>query len=236
MSAATAIAVAGVATAAYSTYKASKAASANDANAKQAASMQQQAQTQQSDLSKSMVGYANQQFKLAGPALSAGMGYYSKILGGDRAAVQGAIAPDVAGVNTAYEGTQKYLDQQGVRGGARDNAVAENERQRVGQVGMLPFMARQGAAANLTQSGLALNSQGNQALSAASGATSAAGGQAYNFGNQQFGQGQVRGGQIADMGGNVAKLFAQWMQGRGGGQTPAGSPAPTNTSAFGGEF
>jgi len=182
------------------------------------AANQAQAESTQAQmgLSKSLSDYAGSQFRMAQPALSAGLGYYQKLLGGDRATIQGAIAPDVAGINTAYEGTQKYLEQQGVRGGAKDYATAEAERQRVGQIGMLPFLARQGAAGALTQTGLTATGQAMQGLGTAAGAAAGAGSTAYGASGQGFYQGQVRGQQIADVGSNIAGLFANWMQGRGG--------------------
>lgn len=171
--------------------------------------------SQQAGLSTALQGYANKQFKMAEPALSQGMSYYSKLLGGDRGTVQGAIAPDVANINQAYEGTQKYLDQQGVRGGARDNAIAENERQRVGQVGMLPFLARKGAADASINAGTNLTGQATAAQGSAAGAASGSGATALGQSGQLFNQEQVRGNQIADTGANLASLYANWASGRG---------------------
>src|SRR5207247_2881235 len=110
----------------------------NDAASKLAA----QSGQRQTALSQTLADYGSKQYALTSPALAKGMDYYSKIAGGDRNAVQGAIAPDVAANRQAYEGTQKYLEQQGVRGGAKDMATAEANRQQAGQIGMMPFGAR----------------------------------------------------------------------------------------------
>lgn len=216
MSAATSTIIAGAAIAAGaagSVYSANKQSS----TAKASQALQAQAMQQQSDLSSSIKGYADSRFKMADPALTAGMGYYTKLLSGDRGTVQGAIAPDVANVNAAYKGTQNYLDQQGVQGGARDNAIAESERSRVGQIGMLPFMARNAAAGNLVQAGTTLSGQGMAGLSGAASAASGAGNTAYNLNSQMFGQGEVRGSQISDLGSNIAGLYLKWMSSGGGG-------------------
>lgn len=190
----------------------------------QATAAQQQSAQQQSDLAKSLQDYSGKMFSATQPALTAGMSYYQKLLAGGRSDVQSAIAPDVAGINTAYEGTQKYLEQQGVRGGARDNAIAESERERVGKIGMLPFLARKDAASNLTSIGLSGTSTAIGGMSAAAGAARGSAATSSNLSDQDFYQQQVRGNQIRDLGGSIGKLFSQWMLGKGGGGS--NSPGP----------
>src|SRR5262245_21152947 len=74
--------------------------------------------------------------------------YFQTLLGGNRAAMAQAVAGPTAQITSNYRGASRALDQQGVRGAARDQAVADLNRQRAGQIaglttGMQPYAAEQ---------------------------------------------------------------------------------------------
>lgn len=182
---------------------------------------------QQSALSRTLADYSRDQYALSRPALSRAIGLYSRLAGGDRSTVQSTIAPEVASINQNYEGSQRYLDQQGVRGGTRDMAVADLNRQRTGQVGMLPMQARMGAAGALASLG---SSGTGQALSGLSAATAGANGAGATY-LGLAGQERTRGDQVADFGSNIAGTVLPWLLQRYGG---ANRPASTGLSSLAG--
>lgn len=92
---------------------------------------------------------AQQGNQLAGPVNN----YYRALIGGNRAALQGAVAPERQQINATYEGAEEGAKR--MRGPARDRALAKLRLQKAGQVGTLPYTARRDAAAaagNLAQS------------------------------------------------------------------------------------
>jgi hypothetical protein len=123
--------------------------------------------------------------------------YYRNILG-DRTAARSSLAPENATALEYYRGAEGKAKRT-LRGGSRDYALAELDRQKVGQLaGFLP-MARANAAQQL--GGL-----GGTAISGGTGLSGTAGGllsEASGIGQQQFEQaGKIReqgkeGGQAA---------------------------------------
>lgn len=119
--------------------------------------------------------------------------YYRQILG-SRQAANAALAPETASVLDYYRGAEGKT-QRTLRGGSRDYALAELDRQKVGQIaGMVP-LARRDAAAQI-------GNLGGTALSAGA----AYGGEG---GNLLMGAGQLTG----DMFRNATTLENQANQG-----------------------
>lgn len=209
---------------AYSAYKQSKAQSA-------AQNQAQSAINTQSGLANTLADYSKSQYQLGKPALSTAIGMYTRLASGDRGAVQGAIAPDVARATEASQGVGKYLEQQGVRGGVRDTALAENRTKLAGTVGMMPFLARQNAIQNLGQLGSTTTSQGLTGMSGATGAAAGVTGAQLATGAQNFYQGEVLDQHIADFGTSLASMVIPYLNQQKGKGTGYGS---FNSSAFGG--
>jgi hypothetical protein len=201
--------VVGVGLSGYSMYKQGK---QGDAANKQ----NQQSIDNQTALSRTLADYASKNYALTQPALKKGIDYYSKLTGGGRADIQSAIAPDVAGVKDTYEGTQKYLEQQGVRGGGRDAAIAEAGRKEAGQIGMMPFQARQAATSKLTDIGQQGMSQTGAFLGGAQQGQATAGSQMLVGQQQAYNQQKDRGQLLSDFGGSIANLAMPYILGRQG--------------------
>jgi hypothetical protein len=74
--------------------------------------------------------------------------YFETLLGGNRAAMAQAVAAPTAQISANYRGSERALNQAGVRGAARDVAVADLNRQRASQIaglttGVQPYAAEQ---------------------------------------------------------------------------------------------
>lgn len=89
-------------------------------------------------------------FNNALPGMQQTLGYYRTLLGGDRAARMGAVAPEAQDISAAYSGANDALQRNYVTGGMRDQAVAENARARAGQIGRLLAGVRPQAAQALS--------------------------------------------------------------------------------------
>lgn len=81
------------------------------------------------------------------PLLQSTSNYYRALIGGDRGAIDSALAPDRANIQDTYRGASRGLSM--LRGPTRDLATAELNRQKAGQLGLLPAQAR----ANAVQQG-----------------------------------------------------------------------------------
>lgn len=92
--------------------------------------------------------------------------YYRKILSGSRSTTQAALAPETNTVMDYYRGAQGKAQRE-MRGGVRDTAVAELDRQRVGNLAMQAPMARAGAAQGAGQVGTTQAGQGGNLLATA---------------------------------------------------------------------
>lgn len=134
----------------------------------------------------SFLGGAQTAFRGAAPAYDAAAAYYAPLAAGSRGAMDQALAPDRAAITDTYRGAGKAIEASGMRGGTRDLANAELNRDRAGRLSLLAPAARANAAAALpaigagrTQLGaaqagvgLGLSGQGIQAQTAAGGAQS----------------------------------------------------------------
>jgi len=97
-------------------------------------------------------GTRMQQGAALNPDFEQAAGYYRNILGGDRAAASGALAPDVAAITDNYRGAERSANAN-LRGGQRSLALSELNRDRVGKVSGLRAGLRPGAAAALSDIG-----------------------------------------------------------------------------------
>lgn len=81
------------------------------------------------------------------PATQNALQYYATLLRGSRSAMQLATAGPAAQITDVYRGAQRGLEHQGVRGGERQTALAELNRDRAAAVAGLTT-GQQGAAAS----------------------------------------------------------------------------------------
>jgi hypothetical protein len=87
------------------------------------------------------------------PLLTQAATYYRNLLGTSKSALQSAIAPQVAGVTDAAKGARASIEAT-MRGPQRDQAEAGLARSTAGQVGLMPFQARQAALQGATALGM----------------------------------------------------------------------------------
>lgn len=102
------------------------------------------------------------------PQLQQAGGYFSTLLGGNRAQMAQATAAPRAAITDIYRGAERGLEHAGVRGGARDVALSDLNRQRASQIAGLTTGVQPQAAA-------ALGDMGGGQVSAGTSATGSAG-------------------------------------------------------------
>jgi hypothetical protein len=119
--------------------------------------------------SANVLGQQGQELIAAGsPYLQQAGNYYSTLLGGNRAAMRGAVAQPTAAITDIYRGAERGLERSHIRGAARDVAASELGRQRASQLAGL-YTGVQPAAAQ------ALAGLGGQFLGAGAGLAGSAG-------------------------------------------------------------
>ena len=96
-------------------------------------------------------------------------GYFSKVLGGDRAQMQEAVAPEARAVTDLYAGAGKQIEQSGMTGPTRDVAQAELSRTQAGKLSDLYAGVRPQAAGALAGLGTSLTGQGVSAQQSSAG-------------------------------------------------------------------
>lgn len=164
----------------------------------------------QSGLANQMSSFAREQHSMASPALQRAMQYYTQLAVGGRGAIGSALAPDKNRLLETYRGAERGMDS--MVGPSRDNALAELQRQKAGQLGMMPFMARQNAMGQLGDMG---NTLSRNALSAYGGAGNALQGAAEGLGMQDNMQARQRAA-WTNMGGQIATVMGPWLLGKFG--------------------
>lgn len=158
----------------------------------------------QTSLAQQQQRQGAQQFNFGFPLLQRSASYYGSLLNGNRASVTSTLAPTVSQINQTYSGASRNLDRM-APGAGRDEARAELDRQRAGQVGGLPLQARQGAAASLMGLGESAVGGGTGALGSASsiyGQLIGANQTQQNINNQQDYQ----------LGQNLSQIIGQFLQ------------------------
>lgn len=169
----------------------------------QVADQQRELMRQQSGLANEMGGFAKEQYNASAPALNKAMSYYMKLATGNRGDIQASIAPGVAGVTEASRGAERGIEARLAPGPGRDRQIAELYRQRAGQIGMMPFQARQSAIGSMAQMGQNRMSSALDFYGKAGSALTGASNTAENYGNasqnamNQWGQTAVAGTQAA---------------------------------------
>ena len=166
------------------------------------------------------------------PLLQTTGNYYKSLIGGDRGAIDSALAPDRAALQETYAGAQKGITN--LRGPTRDLAQAELAKSRAGAMGLLPSIARANAVEGGQRAGeFATTAAGEQRSRGASLFESAAGlaGGAANTGVNQGYLQLAQGAQNASQAKGMGTLIGQVLTGilnrnQGGG---AQSPVPTTT-------
>lgn len=162
------------------------------------------------------------------PAFQQSVDYNSKLLGGNRAMMNQAVAAPAAQITSIYRGAQRGLERSGVRGGERDMAMADLNRERASKLAGLTTGVQGEAANNLGQlstRGLAIGL--NAQTEAANGFGNLAGQQGQNY---RFAAGQ----QAEDMQGvgrGIGELFKVWSNRRHGGvnaPSPIGQNIPVS--------
>lgn len=166
------------------------------------------------------------------PGAQQAMGYYSTLLQGNRGAMNLATAAPRAAITDQTRGAERGLERSGLRGGIRDLASANLQRQSAGQIAGLTTGVQPMAAEGLSRLGTTLTGQGATAMSA--------GGNIYSrllgegFDNRKYARGEgektgsALGGLIFDvLNGTLNKKKA----GGGGGLFGGGFPM----SQYGGE-
>jgi hypothetical protein len=156
------------------------------------------------------------------PATQSALSYYAKLLQGNRAAMSQATAGPMRQITDVYRGAERGLERQGVRGGERQTALAELNRDRAASIAGLTT-GQQGAAANaLADIGSDMTRTG---MAGISGAGSQFGNVAGAYGTQATG---FRGDQREDMAGvgkSLGELLKIWNErNRGGGGGGGTSP------------
>lgn len=104
-------------------------------------------------LGKQASAFGREQYALGGPATAQAMNYYTALLHGDRAKQSQAVAAPAAAITDVYRGAQRGLDRSMVRGGSRDLATAELNRDRAGKLASLVTGVQPQAAASLAEMG-----------------------------------------------------------------------------------
>ncbi len=173
----------------------------------------------------SMSKYLMQQSKMGAPAYGKAVDYYSTLLGGDRAKMQQAVAPAAGQISDTYRGAQANLERMGIRGGGRDQAMAELNRQQAGQlgqltVGMQPMAAQQ--LGQLGQQGMGFAAQGLQGLSSAGNLYSSLLGQQTRMADTQYDRNKEFGGSLGSLITSGLKGATEWWANRGDGGNSSG--------------
>ncbi len=119
-----------------------------------------------SDLARLISGQGGGLYNIGSPAYTQALAYYQRLLGGDKAAMTEAVAPEAQALSEVYKGAGNSLEAGPLRGGARETATAELGRQKTGQIAGLIPQARQAAAGAAGQLGLAGATAGTSAETA----------------------------------------------------------------------
>jgi hypothetical protein len=156
------------------------------------------------------------------PALDAAMKHYLTLAQGGRGEINSLLAPDRAAVNETARGTARGIEAHMAPGGQRDQAIADMNRQRQGQLGLMPMQARTDAMGKLA----ALGGQGmDRGYNFMSGAAGALGGQTAGI-NSMFNT-QMAGQQgWNQFGADMFKTYGPYLMGMGQKKSSNDMPGP----------
>jgi hypothetical protein len=174
-------------------------------------------QKQASPLITSMSDMARGQHTMASPALESALKYYTNLAGGNRGAIMSAIAPQIQDIQRSYLGSERGLMSRLAPGPVRDVQLGELYRQRAGDIGRLPFEARNVGAQGAGQLGSQVSGQAGQLYG------QALSGLGYGLQGQQAMLSQIaqqnaqREQNNAKLGGDLWGIFGPWLTGKMGG-------------------
>lgn len=162
----------------------------------------------------------NEMFNTAMPAVRNSLNYYGTLLGGNRAARVGAVAPEAESVSGAYEGANKAIGRSYISGGVKDQALAENARAKAGQIARLTTGVRPMAAQGMAQIAGSLIPQAEDRYRGASGIYG-------QQGNSEMANRKIGSDAGTQTSGNFGRLFAQILNITGKGKSGGGGFYPT---------
>lgn len=168
--------------------------------------------TSQKGLADQMGQQGRQLFSAGVPAVRSTLDYYQSLLSGDRQARMNAVSGEAQDTAEAYSGADRAVSQR-LRGGERDQALAENSREKAGQIARLVTGVRPMAAG-------ATGDLGTRLIGAGAGLS----GQGASIGanllgnesqNRQFGvqAGQNAAGDASESFGRLLGMFAPSIMG-----------------------
>jgi len=158
------------------------------------------------------------------PATQSALSYYAKLLQGNRAAMSQATAGANRQITDVYRGAERGLERQGVRGGERQTALAELNRDRAASIAGLTTGQQGNAAGALADIGGQLTQQGMSGISGAAsqfGSGAAAYGQNARYYGQQASQDWAG---VGRAGGELGKVGWDWWKNRNAGKGGASGP------------
>lgn len=168
---------------------------------------------QQSALATQIQAMAKNQHTMAGPALQKAMQHYMGLANGNTGAINSMLAPERGQLMETYRGAERGLSSRMAPGANRDTQMAELYRQRAGQMGMMPMMARQNAMGQLGNMGMTLNQGASDMMGMAGNVLSGATGTNAQIAQMQ--RQRQQGWQA--LGQNIGNIFMPWLQGKIGG-------------------
>lgn len=165
-------------------------------------------------------------------ALGQTSSYYETLLGkGGRGAMESATAPAAESISDLYGGMSKSLEGSNVRGGVRDLALAEAEREKRGKISRLTAGVQPAAASALTDIGKFQTSSGLGATGQSGGIYAdllgkGLAGRGLGFQGRLAGE-EARGKTGADIGNMLFSLLASSGGGKSGGKAAGGAGLPS---------
>lgn len=185
---------------------------------------------QQTSLSKQLSDYARGTYTMAQPALNQALNYYKGLAGGNTAAINSILAPQINQLGQSYAGARSQIANNPlITGGVRQTQLADLAKQQAGQLGLMPFEARMGA--NQSLAGLGQTLQGQTAgLAGGANQAAATGANALSqYLDQALKQQQIEQSQGEQVGKALTSAFVPWLLQKYGikyaGATPAAAPA-----------
>lgn len=205
-----AIPIVGLGIGAYSAWQQAK-------NQGKIAKAQTEMMNRQSGLANEISSMGKGQMQMGQPAMQKAMQYYMTLAGGGRGAMNAALAPERNQMAETYRGAEQGMMARMAPGAGRDRAIAEMYRKKAGDMGMMPFMARQNAMGQLAGMGGQMMDRGGNLMGAAATAMSGASATGGRASDSQARAGSQWGGLITQ-GTKAAAGGWDWWKNRQGGQ------------------
>jgi hypothetical protein len=129
-------------------FMANKAASSAQKNAMQRTPEELGLIRSQTATSDALRKQGGELFQTAMPGVQSSLNYYQTLLNGNRQARTNAVAPEAGDQAQAFQGSEGAI-KRNLTGGERDQALAENARQRAGAISRLTTGVRPAAASGI---------------------------------------------------------------------------------------